>query len=126
MVGRNEIAENRDMRTQDGKGSSHLVRSIGREPVHRQLQTLGFERAGAQGLERLRHAAQLVGTSGGGYRLVEFAAAGPGDRSNYGLHRTRQSALNVDDGKSAEGDYRSEGQARNEQQSRRGDVDGVV
>src|SRR5713101_8007163 len=106
MVRRNEHAENRDMRAQDGKGGSHLVRGISREPVHRQLQTLSFERAGAQGLERLRHAAQLVGASGGGYRLVEFAAAEAGDRSNQGLHRTSQSALNVDDGKSAERDYR--------------------
>jgi len=87
------------MRAQDGERGAHLVGGVGRESAHRQLQTLGFERAGTQRLERLRHAAELVGALGRGYRFIEFTAAQAGDGADQDLHRTGQPALYMHDGK---------------------------
>ena len=61
-VRRNQAAEHGDVSAKDGQRGAHLVRGIRREAVHRLLKTLGLERAGAQGFERLRHAAELIGT----------------------------------------------------------------
>src|SRR5882757_2913470 len=106
------------MGAKNGQRGSHLVRGIGGKAAHRLLQPLGLERASAQGLERPSHTAKLIGACRRGYRFVEFTAAQARDSANQDLHRTRQSALDMNDGKGAESDDRTQVKASDEQHSK--------
>jgi hypothetical protein len=85
-----------------------MVSSIRREAAHGLLQALRFECTGAQCLERLGHAAEFIGTHRRGHRCLEIPLTEARDRRRQDLHRARQPALHVDQGKSAESHYGGE------------------